>query len=152
MFFHVLKTPSGLPCVSRRLRSLAKTATPGSSTLTGACADKMADILYWNGSQTEFFHLYSSAINAVRLALSYARVGGRELAGGPGDGWLYAFLNYISTNNPPLDFISFHAKGDPRYIEDSHPHIRMNVSAQLQNIDQAFGNISVFPSYAHLPS
>ena len=109
------------------------------------------NIPYWNGTQSEFFHLHSSAVNAVRRAFPFARVGGPEIAGGPGDGWLYSFLNYAQTNNVPLDFISFHAKGDPRYIEDSNPHIRMNISAQLQNIDQAFGNISLFPSYSHLP-
>src|SRR5690606_11233526 len=47
-----------------------------------------------------------------------------------------------------LDFVSFHAKGSPSYVED---HIRMGISNQLQTIDNGFGIVASFPELKDTP-
>ncbi|TKA59756.1 hypothetical protein B0A55_11950, partial [Friedmanniomyces simplex] len=120
------------------------------------------NIGYWNGTEQQYFTLYDYAVANVRRALPTARVGGPEVAGGPGGDWLGLFLDHTinGTNNAtggegaPLDFISFHAKGSPRYVNatDSEPgHLQMNVSASLQNVRDAFTLISSYPSQKDKP-
>jgi len=120
------------------------------------------NIGYWNGTQEQYFTLYDYAVANVRRALPTARVGGPELAGGPGGDWLTSFLDHTinGTNNATngtgaeLDFISFHAKGLPTYTNatDTVPgHLSMNVSASLQNVRDAFSVIASYPSQKHKP-
>ncbi|KAI6791342.1 hypothetical protein KC332_g17661 [Hortaea werneckii] len=87
-----------------------------------------ANIGYWNGTEEGFFTLYDYAVESVRRALSGARVRGPEVAGGPEGDWLGKFLNHTvdETNavtgrkdGSPLDFVSFHAKGAPIYIDST---------------------------------
>jgi xylan 1,4-beta-xylosidase len=120
------------------------------------------NIGYWNGTQKQYFTLYDYTVANVRRALPTARVGGPELAGGPGGNWLTSFLDHTinGTNNATngtgaeLDFISFHAKGLPTYTNASSTvpgHLSMNVSASLQNVRDAFAIISSYPSEKHKP-
>ncbi|KAI9712648.1 MAG: hypothetical protein M1820_001269 [Bogoriella megaspora] len=121
------------------------------------------NINYWNGSVQEFYKLHDYAIANVRRALPSARVGGCEVAGGPAGTYLGDFLNHTLLGQnyatgeigTPLDFASFHAKGSPNYINDSSiasgGYVQMGISAQLQNINDAFGVISSFPSVKDLP-
>ena len=112
--------------------------------------------------QEQYFTLYDYAVANVRRALPTARVGGPELAGGPGGDWLTSFLDHTinGTNNATngkgtdLDFISFHAKGLPTYTNATNTvpgHLSMNVSASLQNVRDAFAIISSYPSEKHKP-
>jgi xylan 1,4-beta-xylosidase len=114
------------------------------------------NIGYWRGTHEEFFQLYDYAVDGVRRALPTARVGGPETAGGPGGKFLQEFLehcahgvNYV-TGKPgsPLDFVSFHAKGSPKFVEG---HVQMAMSNQLKNMDDAFRVIASFPEYKKLP-
>lgn len=120
------------------------------------------NIGYWNGTQEQYFTLYDYAVAKIRRALPTARVGGPELAGGPGGDWLTSFLDHTinGTNNATngtgakLDFISFHAKGLPTYTNatGSVPgHLSTNVSASLQNVRDAFSIIASYPSEKHKP-
>lgn len=124
-----------------------------------------ANIPYWNGTEAEYFMLYDYAIDGVRRALPTARVGSPEVAGG-GTGesgpWLQKFLQHTidgqnaatGKTGSPLDFISFHAKGSPTYVNatDGTPgHLQMNVSAALHNVQDAFDVINGFPTLRHLP-
>jgi xylan 1,4-beta-xylosidase len=47
-----------------------------------------------------------------------------------------------------LDFISFHAKGQPEYLVD---HVRMGISHQLKDIDGVFSIIASYPTFRDKP-
>ena len=114
------------------------------------------NIFYWHGSHADYFKLYDYAIDGVRRALPTARVGGPEVAGGPGGKFLREFLehcahgtNYVSGKiGSPLDFISFHAKGSPVFTND---HVRMGMASQLRNMNDAFAVIASFPECKKMP-
>lgn len=114
------------------------------------------NISYWHGSRAEYFKLYDYAVDGVRRALPDARVGGPETAGGPGGRFLGDFLehcaagtNYVTGKiGSPLDFISFHAKGSPQFVDG---HVRMGMAHQFKNIADAFAVISSFPAFQRLP-
>lgn len=111
---------------------------------------------YWHGSHEDYFKLYDYAVDGVRRALPEARVGGPETAGGPGGKFLGEFLehcahgtNYVTGKiGSPLDFISFHAKGSPRFTEG---HVRMGMAGQLRNMNDAFAVIASFPEFKNKP-
>jgi len=108
------------------------------------------NIGYWHGTQEEFYRLYDYAVAGVRRALPSARIGGPEIAGGPGGASLEKFLRHcVSGTNAvtgktgtDIDLISFHAKGSPKFVDG---HVRMGISNQLRNIDDAFAVIRRIP-------
>ncbi|MEI6872400.1 MAG: beta-xylosidase [Verrucomicrobiota bacterium] len=111
---------------------------------------------YWRGTPEEFFKLYDYAVDGIRRALPTARVGGPEVSGGTGKTLLKDFLTHCSSGTnyvtgqrgTALDFISFHAKGSPKFVDG---HVRMAMGNQLNNINAAFALISEFPEYKNLP-
>jgi xylan 1,4-beta-xylosidase len=113
------------------------------------------NIAYWQGTPEEFFRLHDVAIDAVRRALPTARVGGPDTAGGGGE-FLRSFLehclrgrNYATgATGTPLDFVAFHAKGAPKYVEG---HVRMGIADQLRTIDGAFAIIASYPELRAKP-
>jgi len=114
------------------------------------------NIGYWRGTRAEFFRLHDHAVAGVRRALPNAVVGGPDVAGGPGGTFLGEFLEHClrgtdaatGARGTPLDFISFHAKGAPRFVDG---HVRMGLANQLRDIDRAFAVISEFPELKHKP-
>lgn len=114
------------------------------------------NIGYWRGSRDEFFKTHDHAIQGVRRALPEAKVGGPDVAGGPGGDFLKAFLDHCrngenkASGKPgtPLDFLSFHAKGSPKNVDG---HVRMGISNQLTDIDRAFAVVAGFPEYKQTP-
>jgi len=114
------------------------------------------NISYWRGSHEDYFKLYDYAVDGVRRALPTARVGGPEVAGGAGGKFLHEFLdhcahgkNYFTgQTGSPLDFISFHAKGAPKF---NAGHVEMGMDHQLANMNDAFGVIASFPEYKSTP-
>ncbi len=108
------------------------------------------NIGYWRGTRDEFYKLHDHAIRAVRRAIPKAKVGGPDLAGGKGGDYLEKFLQHCleGTNKAtgekgtPLDFISFHAKGNPKNVDG---RVQMGISNQLRDINDAFGVIAKFP-------
>ena len=118
-----------------------------------------ANIGYWQGTPEEFYALHDHAIAAVRRAIPNARVGGPDTAGGRNRDsmtFLREFLDHCvnGTNfatgakGSPLDFLSFHAKGQPEYLGD---HVRMGIAAQLKDIDNSFAVIASFPTLKDKP-
>ncbi|KAG8163908.1 hypothetical protein KVR01_005826 [Diaporthe batatas] len=117
----------------------------------------------WNGTQEQFFELHDRAIAAVLRAIPTARVGGCEVAGGAAGSYLGDFLSHCASGTnyatgetgTPLDFISFHAKGAPLWINSTDSpgggYMQMNISTQLRQIDEAFGVVSSFPQYISTP-
>jgi xylan 1,4-beta-xylosidase len=114
------------------------------------------NIAYWQGTPQEFHKLHDYAIDAVRRALPTARVGGPDTAGGAAGDFLRDFLEHClrGTNyatgktGTPLDFVAFHAKGAPTYVDG---HVRMGIARQLQTIDGAMAVVASFPELKSKP-
>ena len=114
-----------------------------------------ANIGYWKGTPEEFRKLHDYAIDGVRRALPTARVGGADSAGSGGR-WTRDFLEHCLRGanhatgrvGTPIDFISFHAKGSPSFVDG---HVRMGISNQLRTIDDGFKIISSFPELKDKP-
>ncbi len=110
---------------------------------------------YWHGSPEDFYKLHDYAVAAVRRALPTARVGGPDVAGAGGR-FMQGFLDHVSggTNyatgqkGTPVDFLSFHAKGSPRFVDG---HVRMGISNQLSTMDTGFRMIAAVPSLKDKP-
>lgn len=117
------------------------------------------DIDYWNGTPEEYFKLYDYSADAVRRALPEAKIGGPDTTG-PGRPKAAEFLkqflqhcdsgrNYATgKSGAPLDFISFHPKGSPKWQSD---HVQMGIATQLNAIDQGFKIVSSFPKWRDTP-
>ena len=87
-----------------------------------------ANIGYWRGTPEEFTKLHDYAIDGVRRALPTARVGGPDSAGRGGQ-FTRDFLEHACAARTyatgeigtPLDFVAFHAKGGPTFVDG---HVR----------------------------
>jgi xylan 1,4-beta-xylosidase len=114
-----------------------------------------ANIGYWRGSREDFFKLHDFALDAVRRAVPKARVGGPDMAGSDPK-YMRAFFEHClrGTNyatgkiGTPLDFVSFHAKGQPKFVGG---HQQMGIAAQLSGIDRGFAVIASFPELKGKP-
>jgi xylan 1,4-beta-xylosidase len=112
------------------------------------------NIGYWRGTRDEFFKLHDFAIDAVKRALPTARVGGADTAGS--GRFEREFLehclrgkNYTTGKvGTPIDFISFHAKGAPTFVDG---HVRMGIANQLRAINEGFGIVASFPEFKGKP-
>ena len=117
------------------------------------------DISYWRGTMEEYFKLYDYTADAAKRALPTIRMGGPETTN-PGSekagNFLKSFLEHVvngknyatGKKGSPIDFITFHAKGQPRVINDT---VWMNVGVQLRHIDKGFQIVSSFPTLKNLP-
>jgi len=114
-----------------------------------------ANIGYWQGTPEEFQKLHDYAIESVRRALPTARVGGPDTAGHGGP-FMRAFLDHVlrGTNyatgrvGTPLDFVSFHAKGQPSFADG---HVRMGIANQLTTIEEGLSLITSYPELRRTP-
>ena len=117
------------------------------------------DISYWHGTPEEYDKLYDYTADAVKRALPSAKIGG------PGStsprnpkaaAFLKQFLEHCSAGanaatgkaGAPLDFISFHAKGQPAVIQN---RVRMGISAEMRDVAQGFETVASFPKFKQLP-
>ena len=117
------------------------------------------DIDYWKGTPQEYFKLYDFSVAAVLRALPEARVGGPDSTGPANPKaaeFLRSFLdhcahqpNYVSgKTDSRLDFISFHPKGSPKWLDG---HVQMGLARQLAAIEQGFQIVASFPEWRHTP-
>ncbi|MFN7992466.1 MAG: beta-xylosidase [Bryobacteraceae bacterium] len=108
------------------------------------------DIGYWHGSPEEYDKLYDYTAAAVKRALPTAKVGGPATTG-PGSpkaaAFLRQFLDHCAAGTP-LDFITFHAKGRPEFVDG---HVRMGISKQARDIQTGCEIVSSFPKFRNLP-
>ncbi len=110
---------------------------------------------YWKGTKEEFFKLYDYTVLAVKKALPGARIGGADVTGN-GTKWLNDFINHCLTGTnyatgktgTPLDLVLFHAKGSPKLVNGI---VRMDVRAQLRNINDNFKMIASHPELKNTP-
>ena len=117
------------------------------------------NIGYWQGTTEEYIKLYDYTADAVKRALPTAMIGGPEVTG---PGWeesakfLRIFLdhvlkgkNYVTGKvGTPLDFITFHAKGNPKIIDNV---VQMDMGTQLRDISKGFEIVASYPEFKNLP-
>ncbi len=110
---------------------------------------------YWKGTPEEWYQLYDFAVDGIRRALPTARVGGPHTAGSGGafmDGFLRHLLSGANAatggTGAPADFLAFHAKGQPVYVDG---RVRMGIAAQLQTLDSGFRKIAAVPALRSRP-
>ena len=100
------------------------------------------NIGYWKGTPEEYLKLYDYSADAVRRALPTARVGGADSTGPPAPAPRHSFAAFSITScaarttppaktGSPLDFVSFHAKGAPQFVEGS---VVMGIENQLRDL------------------
>ncbi len=117
------------------------------------------DIFYWHGTEKEYDQLYDYAVAGVRGAIPGARVGGPATTGpSPGSKsamFLEAFLRHCAQDRSaatekaiPLDFISFHAKGSPHFVDG---HVQMGLARELQNAETGFEIVHASEKFRGLP-
>jgi xylan 1,4-beta-xylosidase len=117
------------------------------------------DIFYWHGTEQQYFRLYDYAVAGVREAVPSAQVGGPATTGPmPGSRsakYLEAFLRHCANDRSsatggaiPLDFISFHAKGSPHFVDG---HEQMGISQELKNAATGFAIIHASRKFRGLP-
>jgi xylan 1,4-beta-xylosidase len=108
---------------------------------------------YWKGTVREFCEMYDVTAKAIKSALPGARVGGPHTCGAfnnpKAQTFLREFLQYVVDNNSPIDFVAFHAKGNPVIWKD---HVRMGLHKQLRDIETNLAILNEFPSLRHLPT
>jgi xylan 1,4-beta-xylosidase len=114
-----------------------------------------SNIGYWRGTPEEFRKLHDYAIDAVRRAVPSARVGGPDSAGSGGK-FMRDFLEHClrGTNfatgktGTPIDFIAFHAKGSPKFVDG---HVQMGIANQLRAINSGFEIVASYPQLKSKP-
>jgi xylan 1,4-beta-xylosidase len=109
------------------------------------------DIGYWHGTPEEYDKLYDYTVAAVRKALPAAHVGGPASTGPSGKkaaAFLRQFLEHCSSHDTPLDFITFHAKGHPEFVEG---HVLMGITHELQDAVEGFRIVHSFDKFKNLP-
>ncbi len=116
------------------------------------------DIGYWHGTAAEYFKLYDYAVAGVRAVLPTARVGGPASTGPNGEkagAFLESFLQHCQNDKSaangrpiPLDFISFHPKGQTSFVAG---HARMGIAHELEATQAGFRIVAKYPNYIHLP-
>jgi xylan 1,4-beta-xylosidase len=117
------------------------------------------NIGYWKGTPEEYQKLYDYSADAVKRALPTARVGGDDSTG-PASNNAAAFLrsflehvvhgrNYVTgKTGSPLDFVSFHAKGSPKFVEGN---VVMGIENQLRDLARGFEIIASVPELKNKP-
>lgn len=102
---------------------------------------------YWKGTIPEYCEMYDATMRAVRRVIPNAYVGGPHTCGAhkneKAQTFLRTFLKYAAENGTPLDFVGFHAKGQPVVHED---HVRMGLAKQLLDINDNLEIINEFPT------
>ncbi|WP_439130087.1 GH39 family glycosyl hydrolase [Polaribacter sp.] len=117
------------------------------------------NIGYWQGTTEEYIKLYDYSAHAVKRALPTAKMGGPETTGPRWDvaeNFLRTFLDHVKNGKnyatgkigSPLDFITFHAKGSPKVVNDM---VQMDMGAQLSDISKGFEIVASYPEFKDLP-
>lgn len=117
------------------------------------------DIPYWHGTSKEYYRLYDVTAAAIRHELPSARIGGPETtrpSSAEAGAFLSQFLEHCARGRnaatggigAPLDFISFHPKGSPKFVDG---HVRMGLAAQLLAVDRGMQIVASFPEWRSIP-
>jgi len=107
---------------------------------------------YWTGTIPEYCAMFEVTIRAVKSILPQARVGGPHTCGAhdnpKAQKFLRGVLDYVVEKDLPVDFIAFHAKGQPK-LNDGE--VRMGLAKHLLDIKDNLDIIAEYPTLATLP-
>ena len=116
------------------------------------------DIPYWHGTPAEYDRLYDLTAAAIRQVLPAARIGGPEATGvsDRSEPFLRQFLEHCAhglnaatgQTGAPLDFISYHPKGSPRFVDG---HVVMSIATQLRAVERGMQVVASYPEWKHTP-
>ena len=117
------------------------------------------DIGYWSGTFDEYCKTYDYAADGLKRACPECTIGGPHTTSPRSDkayGYLTKFIehclrgqNYATgKTGTPLQYIGFHAKGNPEIVDE---HIRMNMGVQLKDVQRAFEAVNSFPELKNIP-
>lgn len=116
------------------------------------------DIAYWHGTPAEYDRLYDLTAAGIRQVLPAAKIGGPEATGvsDHSEPFLRQFLEHCAHGvnaatggvGAPLDFISYHPKGSPRFADG---HVIMSVGTQLRAAERGMQVIASYPEWKHTP-
>jgi xylan 1,4-beta-xylosidase len=116
------------------------------------------DIPYWHGTPEQYDRLYDLSAAAIRKALPEAKIGGPEATGisDHSEPFLRQFLDHCAHGvnaatggtGAPLDFISYHPKGNPKFADG---HVTMSVAAQLRAAERGMKIIAADPRWHDTP-
>lgn len=116
------------------------------------------DIGYWHGTPAEYDRLYDLSAAAIRSVLPHARIGGPEVTGvsDKSEVFLRQFLEHCAHGvnaatggtGAPLDFISYHPKGSPKFVDG---HVVMSIGHQLAATERGMQVIASYPEWKHTP-
>ena len=130
------------------------------------------DIPYWHGTPAQYDRLYDLSAAAIRAVLPHARIGGPEATGvsDHSEPFLRQFLEHCAhgvnaatgQTGAPLDFISYHPKGNPKFVDGHVPGapgdrsssqgwIVMSVGTQLRAVERGMKVIASYPEWRHTP-
>ena len=116
------------------------------------------DIFYWRGTLEQFNALYAVTARAVRSVIPRAKVGGPTVTSG-GLEFLQGFLDYTSSRNEPLDFISYHTKGCQFPTRDYRPsssppaeQLSPSSTKMLYDVREFNRAIAEYEQYRDLPA
>jgi xylan 1,4-beta-xylosidase len=130
------------------------------------------DIGYWHGTPAEYDRLYDLTAAAIRRVLPKARIGGPEATGisDRSEVFLRQFLDHCAHGmnaatgaiGAPLDFISYHPKGKPTFVDghvagapgdssSSPGWVVMSIATQLRAVERGMQVIASYPEWKHTP-
>ena len=116
------------------------------------------DIGYWHGTPAEYDRLYDLTAAAIRKVLPQARIGGPEATGisDRSEVFLRQFLDHCAhgvnaatgATGAPLDFISYHPKGKPSFVDG---HVVMSIANQLRAVERGMKVVASYTGWKHAP-
>jgi xylan 1,4-beta-xylosidase len=116
------------------------------------------DIPYWHGTWGQYDRLYDLSAAAIRKELPDAKIGGPEATGisDHSEPFLRQFLDHCARGKnaatggtgAPLDFISYHPKGNPKFADG---HATMSIATQLRAADRGMKLIAADPRWRNTP-
>ncbi len=117
------------------------------------------NIGYWHGTAEEYDKLYDFTADAFKRALPQGKIGGPASTGPANEKaaqFLRQFLEHCSSGKnfatgktgAPLDFITFHAKGHPKVVDD---HVEMGLSQELKDVANGFAIVHDAIKFRSLP-
>jgi xylan 1,4-beta-xylosidase len=131
------------------------------------------DISYWHGTPAEYDRFYDLTAAAIRQALPGAKIGGPEVTGidpGRSEAFLRQFLDHCSHGanaatggtGAPLDFISYHPKGNPKFVNGGAAGttgngpspsgwVVMSMGTQLRAVERGMRVVASYPEWRHTP-
>jgi xylan 1,4-beta-xylosidase len=130
------------------------------------------DIPYWHGTPAEYDRLYDLTANAIRRVLPHSKIGGPEATGvsDHSEPFLRQFLEHCAHGvnaatgavGAPLDFISYHPKGHPEFVDghvsgapddrsSSAGWVVMSISTQLRAVERGMRVIASYPEWRNTP-